>query len=214
MKKILLTLALAAFAMTANAQWVLGGNIGVDHSNNHTTDYALGGTASTNISIMPKIGYWLNDDMQLGIQLGYTQSYNRNYLTDVDSYTSNTGSALEFTPYFRYNVANWKNFTVFCEAQLNLTLGLESHGYNSVTETTTDAGDSYTSFGLAVIPGLNYAFTDHISMDIYVNLLALYANFYSDDNTGSHDWGFGLNMDAQTVNAHLNNFAIGFNYSF
>lgn len=214
MKKILLTLALAAFAMTANAQWVLGGNIGVAHSNNHTTDYAFGGNASTNISIMPKIGYWLNDDMQLGIQLGYVQNYTRTYGTADDVYTSNTGSALAFTPYFRYNVANWKNFTVFCEAQLNLTLGLESHGYNSVTETTTDAGDSYTSFGLAVIPGLNYAFTDHISMDIYVNLLALYANFYSDDNTGAHDWGLGLNMDPQTVNAHLNNFSIGFNYSF
>lgn len=213
MKKILLTLALAAFAMTANAQWVLGGNIGANHSNNHATDYVTGST-STNISIMPKIGYWLNDDMQIGIQLGYTQNYNRNYLTDVDSYTSNTGSALEFIPYFRYNVANWKNFTVFCEAQLDLTLGLESHGYNSVTETTTDAGDSYTRFGIALVPGLNYAFTENISMDIYVNLLALYADFYTSDNSGAHSWGLGLNMDAQTVNAHLSNFAIGFNYSF
>ncbi|MBR1550434.1 MAG: outer membrane beta-barrel protein [Bacteroidales bacterium] len=220
MKKILLTLALAAFAMTANAQWVLGGTIAASHTNTHNTDY-VGGTTNNHFEIAPKIGYWLNDNMQIGAQIGWAYDYTRNYAGDVDHYgsTSNTGVSNQPTimiaPYFRYNVASWKNFTVFAEAQLALGLHLESSNYTNVpTEITTDNGDNYTSFGLAVIPGLNYAFTDHISMDIYVNLLGCFAMFETAENWGSHAYGLGLNMDAQSLNAHLNNFAIGFNYSF
>lgn len=220
MKKILLTLALAAFAMTANAQWVLGGNIEASHDNFHATDYAAGTTVN-HFSIAPKVGYWLNDDMQIGAQIGWGYDYNRNYLLDVDHYnsTSNTGVSgqptITIAPYFRYNVASWKNFTVFAEAQLNLGLHLESSNFtNTPTEVTTNNGDNFTSIGLSVVPGLNYSFTDHISMDLYVNLLRCYANFATAENWGSHEYGIGCNMNAQSINAHLNNFAIGFNYAF
>ena len=218
MKKILLTLALAAFAMTANAQWVLGGNIAASHINTHTTDYGTG-TTTNHFEIAPKIGYWLNDNMQIGAQIGWGYDYRRTYGGDVDTYTStsNTGATNQPTiiiaPYFRYNVANWKNFTVFAEAQLNVGLHLESSDYNTAGSVTTDNGDNYTSFGLAVIPGLNYAFNDHISMDLYVNLLGCFAIFETAENWGSHAYGLGLNMDAQSLNAHLNNFSIGFNYA-
>ena len=213
MKKVLLTIALAAFAFTANAQWVIGGNIGVDHANNHLNDY-VGGTVNTSISVMPKVGYWLNENMQIGMQVGYVMNYNRNYLGNQDNYNSNTGSAIQIAPYLRYNFASWKNFSVFCEAQLGVTLGLESHTYNSVTDVTTDLGDDFTAFSINVVPGLNYSLTEHISFDLYVNLLSLYANFYTDNGSGAHNWGFGANMDAQTLNAHLNNFTLGFNYAF
>ncbi len=212
MKKLLLTLALAAFAFTANAQWVIGGNIGADHNNNHANDYVTG-TASTDITILPKVGYWLNEDMQIGVMLGYEMNYNRIYAGDADSYTSNTASAIRINPYFRYNFANWKNFKVFCEAQLGLTLGLESHGYNSVTDISTDGGDSFTAVSLNVVPGLNYSLTDHISFDLYINLISLYANFRTDDVSGSHRFGFGADMTDRTILGHLNTFTLGFNYA-
>lgn len=216
MKKVLLTLALAAFAFTANAQWVIGGNIGIDHTNNHANDYTIGSTSGTDFSIMPKIGYWLNDDMQVGAQLGYNYNYNRNYTNpagNVDDYTSNTGSAIVFAPYLRYNVAKWNNFTVFCEGQLRLTLGLESHNYNSVTGNTLDLGDSFTQFGINIIPGLNYAINEKISLDLYVHLLGIHANFMTNDAGGSHSFGFGVDAGEQTIQAHLANFGIGFNYA-
>lgn len=219
MKKILLTLALAAFAFTANAQFVLGGTLSVSHMNNHATDY-VAGTTSNHFEIAPKIGYWLNDNMQIGANLGWAYDYTRNYAGNSDTYasTSNTGVSgqptITIAPYFRYNVASWKNFTVFAEAQMEVGLHLESSNYNTTGSVTTDNGDNYTSFGLAVIPGLNYSFTEHLSMDLYVNLLGCFAIFETAENWGSHAYGLGLNMDAETVNAHLNNFSIGFNYSF
>ena len=110
MKKILLTLALAAFAFTANAQFVVGGNVGIDHSSRANDDYSRG-TTNTNISILPKVGYQLNDQMQVGIQLGWDYNYNRWYgasapsgaigATDYasDSYESNPSSAIVLKPY-------------------------------------------------------------------------------------------------------------------
>ncbi len=219
MKKALLTFALAAFAFTANAQWVLGGTIAADHSNIHANDYT-GGATNNHFEIAPKVGYWLNDNMQIGIQVGWAYDYTRNYVGNSDTYNSTSAAGvsgqptIDITPYFRYNFANWKNFTVFAEAQLNVGLHLESSNYNTIGSVTTNNGDNFTSIGLAVIPGLNYSFNEHISMDIYVNLLGCYANFATADNWGSHEFGLGLNMDAQTLNNHLNNFAIGFNYAF
>lgn len=218
MKKVLLTLALAAFAMAANAQFVLGGNIGINHSNSHSDDY-VSGTAETNISILPKIGYWLNDDMQIGAQLGWVYGYERSYASADDTYTSTPQSVIVFAPYFRYNFAEWKKLKVFCEAQLGIGFGLESHTHwfvngDEIDGSPSDNGNNFTSFGLNVVPGLNYSFNDHISMDIYVNLLGLYANVRSnDDGSGTHSWGLMANMGAQDLNAHLSNFSIGFNYA-
>jgi len=228
MKKILLTLALAAFAMTANAQWVLGGKLDINHNSNYDDDYSRG-SANTNIGILPKVGYWLNDNMQIGIQLGWDYNYTRDYGRTAstsfataqyasDTYESTPQSAVVIAPYFRYNFASWKNFTVFCEAQLNVKLGLESktHRFVNGSEVTgypTDNNDNYTTFGLNVVPGLNYAFNDHISMDIYVNILGLYAEMTTNEGSSSHKWGLMADMSAQSLNAHLNNFSIGFNYA-
>lgn len=218
MKKVLLTLALAAFAMTANAQLVIGGNINASHDNWHLKDYVTG-TTTNSFSIMPKVGYQLNEKMQIGAQLGWKYNYIRNY-TSTDTYTSTsaTGASGQPTiiiaPYFRYNFANWKNFTVFAEAHLTLGLHLESSNYASTGSVTTNNGDQYTSIAISVVPGLNYSITDHISMDLYVNLLNCYAEFMTSDASGGHEYGIGLNMNNQSLFDHLSNFSLGFNYVF
>ena len=221
MKKILLTLALAAFAFTANAQFVIGGNIGFSHDADYDDNYTAlyGSQANTDITILPKVGYQLNDDMQIGAQLGWNYNYTRNYLGAKDSYTSTPQSAIVIAPYFRSNLLKWKKFNVFCEAAISFELGLESKTHtfvngSEVTGSPVKNGDNYTSFGIGVVPGLNYAFSNSFSMDIYVNLASIYWNATSYDGHADHEWGFGANMSEQTLNAHLNNFLIGFNYHF
>lgn len=245
MKKILLTLALAAFAFTANAQFVIGGNVGFNHQGNYDKNYTGGVVPSTTytdntntaISIMPKIGYQLNDDMQIGAQLGWNYNYTRNYMGAKDSYRSTPKSAIVIAPYFRYNLLKWKKFNVFAEATVNFTLGLESKTHtfangSEVAGSPVENNDNFTSFGFAVVPGLNYAFSNSFSMDIYVNLASIYWSATSYDNGNSeHEWGFGADMNAQPIlgastvnvgpatvmdglNGHLTLFRIGFNYHF
>ena len=218
MKKLLLTVALAAFAFTANAQWVIGGNINASHDNWHANDYVVG-TTNTSVSILPKVGYQLNEKMQVGAQLGWMYDYTRTYAGDADTYTSTsmTGASgqptIVIAPYLRYNFATWKNFTVFAEANLRLGLHLESSNYASTGSVTTDNGDSYTSIAISVVPGLNYSLNDHISLDLYVNLLNCYAEFMTNDFGGGHEYGIGANMNSQSLFSHLSNFSIGFNYA-
>ncbi len=218
MKKIFMTLALIAFAMTANAQFVLGGQVSLGHNGAHDDDFTAGiSNATTNITIMPKIGYQLNDKMQLGIQFGLNYNYNRGYINPLgseDDYVSGWGTVVRFNPYFRYNLTQWRNFTLFCEAQLSLGLHLETHNYNTVTDNTTDNADDFTTIGLSIVPGLNYALSDKCSLDLYVNLARLACDWTLTDGVDTHSYDLDVNMNAQDLNAHLGNFAIGFNYHF
>ena len=217
MRKILLTLALAAFAFTANAQFVVGGKIDFNHRTGiHADDYAGFSTTNTNISITPKVGYQLADNMQVGAKLGWEYTYTRAYAGADDTYTSDPQSAIVFAPYFRYNFATWKKFNLFCEATLNFTMGLEhtTHTFVAGNETTVKNGDNYIALGINVVPGLNYAFSKNFSMDLYVNLASIGWQMMDGDGWGSHEWNFGADATAQSLNAHLNNFAIGFNYHF
>ena len=93
-------------------QVVIGSNIRIAHGGTSNGDF--NDEASTNMSIKPKVGYWLNEKMQVGMQFGLDYAYTRDYSgTDNAKYESATSTSWQFTPYFRYNLANWKSFTVF-----------------------------------------------------------------------------------------------------
>lgn len=238
MKKILLTLALAAFAFTANAQFVIGGTLGISHQGNYDKDYTgatftAADNANTSYTIMPKFGYQLNDNMQVGIQLGATYSYTRNYAGADDTYNSNSDMTWNFEPYFRYNFASWKGFTLFAEAALGVAIHPKSTATAVVSgsATSVDGNDNWTRFGIDITPGLNYAFNESFSMDIYVDLFGLAWNMTSGDDWSAHEWGFKADMGAQPLlgyttenvgpanimtglNGHLNLIRVGFNYHF
>ncbi len=234
MKKIILTLALVAFAFSANAQWVLGGNVAFDHTGNATGNYY--NQASTSYSLMPKVGYWLNDRMQLGVQFGVGYNYHRDYRGDHnnDHYRSTSYHYWQFSPYFRYNVAKWNRFTVFAEAQLGMQFSPKSKWHDN---TAGNDGTGYTKssrVAFTIVPGLNYALTGHLSLDAYVDLLGLYYNYTTlsvtsvVDNTETitttHNYGLMADMDPQpllfagvnddALTGHLTLVRIGFNYSF
>ncbi len=210
MKKVFLTIALAAFAFAANAQLIVGGNIGFNtfggNTNNTnvagttTTEWAMPGDDITNINttsltLLPKVGYQLNDNMQVGASFGITWSkevdysmYAAEYATikDFEGWQSTSQMGIQIAPYFRYNLTEFGNFTLFCEAQLAFTFGLNPtiHNYHvaynngliDVPELDEDVeGFEMTSTGinLTVVPGLNYKLNDNLSLDLYINLLGL-----------------------------------------
>ena len=211
MKKILLTIALVAFAFAANAQFVVGGQIGYTTDGNNTHNENIAGPTSTithipgdqflnqnssSLTILPKIGYNLNDKMQVGVAFGLTwnkivdySGYVAQYaaIEDFEGWQRTTNTEVKFIPYFRYNITQFGGFTLFCEAQLGLTLGMNpkirdyhsaySLGGIDVPEADVDLRegrkDTYTNFDLTVVPGLNYKFNEKISADLYIDLLGL-----------------------------------------
>ena len=80
MKKLFLTLAVAAASLTASAQVYVGGEVGLwrNKDANHT-----------NFTIKPYLGYKLSDKWDLGIGIGYEHDYENHVKKssfDVDPY--------------------------------------------------------------------------------------------------------------------------------
>lgn len=250
MKKVFLTLAMVAFAMAANAQFVVSGQIGFNTTggNTHyeaiaplTTAIDVPADKTTDFTFSPSIGYMLNDNMQVGLGVLYyslsTTNYtNAPYFAGNEAWDLDKQSLFGIAPYFRYYFAEAGNFKFFCEAELAFVVMPKSH-FHYVNTTPApvgfdNEGDGNVSgsiIGLSITPGVNYKFNDNFSADCYIDLAGLafthttmktYAGFgaTNPDELISTDVDntFGLNVNAapQTLNAHLGNFRIGFNYHF
>ena len=272
MKKVLLTIALAAFALTGNAQFLIGGNLGFGMFNGSTNFTRIQGdntstwtipNAITNptpltydnmnetmtLSVMPKIGYMAGEKMQFGLAVGIVWDKTKDYSMYANAYRTNENfegwlstSQLTVcaTPYFRYNLTELGNFTLFAEAQLGLAFGLsptihrfhtEYHDGNlhspAVDEDVAGEDYTFTDITLNVIPGIHYRMSDNLSVDLYVNVLRLgfeykSEDYYQDrnliDNTlnapaNTYEWVVNsTNILFSAGNSSL--FTVGFNYIF
>lgn len=237
MKKVLFTLALAAFAFAANAQFVLGGSLGFQTTGGSYSYVGDGSAANpdwtvpapsgglvktTDFSIAPKIGYQLNDKMQVGAALGFStyvqKDYNPSYsplsfttlyrtYEDFEGWEETTSNYFFFAPYFRYNICTLDKFTFFCELQAKFGINPREkyHQFNTkvvdkklnvtiLDETDTTFISDYKQFGLDVTltPGLNYKFNDHFSADLYIDLLGIR---YSYTKGTSYNWNFNDDSD-------------------
>jgi opacity protein-like surface antigen len=218
MKKVLLTLALAAFAFTANAQWIGGGQIGFNHQGIHNDNYTAGSTATTSCVLQPKVGYQLNDQWQVGATIVIGYDYNRNYTAAADN-TYNSTANLQFgiSPYARYTFGTWKKWSLFAEANFVFGMSPETTTYSYVngTEVTNwKNGDDQTFLSLAVIPGMNCKLSDNFSMDLYMDVAKLSWSMINTSGFDRHDFTVGINYDPQTIDSYLSLFRIGFNYHF
>lgn len=232
MKKAFLTIALAAFALASNAQFYIGGNIGFGMFNG-STDFTRvqGETTSTwtipnaianpgplsydalnetmTLSVMPKIGYMLDEKMQFGLAFGIVWDKSKDYSMYANAYRTNENfegwqstSQLSVcaTPYFRYNLTDIGKLTLFAEAQLGLAFGLTPtvHRFNTeyqdgnlhhaaVDEDVAGMDYNFIDVSLSVIPGIHYRMSDNLSVDLYVNVLRLgfeykHEDYYQDRN--------------------------------
>ena len=81
------------------------------------------------------------------------------------------------TPFVRYNAIEAGNFALFCELQIPIN-GIKTK-VKSVYETTNGKeteefdGPKTFSWGVEIVPGLSYNLNDHISFDVYLDLIRL-----------------------------------------
>ena len=141
MKKVLLTLAMAAFAFAANAQFVVSGQLGFNTNGGSTYNkneaVATNETKTPNnivntLSFAPSFGYMLSDNMQVGLGFGLGYTYTKNFNTvapwgeayttpnlDAENWTSTSQLNFNIAPYFRYYFAEAGDFKFFCEASIS-----------------------------------------------------------------------------------------------
>lgn len=256
MKKVFLTFALVVFAFAVNAQIIVGGNLGIVTHNSTSVETTIQPTGTTteetfnpktfNFYIMPKIGFQIDDRMSAGLIFGYEMSNRRTvltYPTDADPLMYNAAvshtltdyagtnkwasTQISICPYFRYNLIEFNDLTLFAEAEVPVTIHPAEktdiyeegvYGGSRHTVETHILNNKRLTLGVMLIPGLNYAFNDHLSMDIYFNAISLgYAmiktttsidNFDKNEEvTTEHDLGFNVRSLPDGV-------SFGINYAF
>lgn len=195
MKKALFTLALAGFAFAANAQFVVGGQLGFNttggtnsyEQNGAAAAYDVPNTKTTGLTIAPSVGYVLNEKMQAGLSINYTFGTTTTYTAlayanDKETYSKINRNTFEIAPYFRYYFATVGKFNFFCQAELGLALQprTSGHNYNNnvapntpVTDVDTKGATSTTTLRFSVTPGVNYRINERFSADLYIDLAGL-----------------------------------------
>jgi len=214
MKKVFLTLALAAFAFAANAQFVISGNLGFSHSGEKYTfdgkdDYTGNPVKSNEFNIDLKAGYQINDNFQAGLLLGFststdvTEMANPTDFTSTDRNATAKGNTIKLGVYGRYNITNFGDLTLFAEGKVRMAMG------SGKNETEFPGGstsvDAPKTFGLYidVVPGVSYQLTDHLSADLYLNFASL--SFNSDKTT----WDKNITASGVEETYTSSNFGLG-----
>lgn len=222
MKKVIFTLAFVALTMAANAQFILGGQLGFNTTSGNThyeavapaTAFDYPGYEQTSFTFAPTVSYVLNDKMQVGLSLSYSLNSNTTYGTiaayaaDKEDYVKFKTSTIGFAPYFRYYFAQAGNFNFFCEATLGFYITPRDYTYTFDNTWTPGVdlevnGSSTNILQFSIVPGVNYKFSDKWSADCYIDLAGLAFNHRTTKN-----YGVGTDPDALNSTVTRNNFGL------
>ena len=145
-------------------QKTIGGAIGFDKDEK-------GGVETTQFDIAPKIGYFLEDDIEIGASLGY-------------SYTKVNGNKTDgfgVIPYARKYWMPEARFMPF--AQGDVSLGWADNGSGSNFE-----------WGVNFRPGFMYRFSKRVAFDTTVGRIGY------NDNVGDNNNNYGIRFDLSDIN--------------
>jgi len=106
MKKLVL-LVLTAFAVTANAQFYIGGQLGFWATKRADTKLDF------QYSVLPDVGYNINSKWAVGTTIGVSDS-NESFGIDDETFVARIGS-FSVSPYVRFTFVNWGLVSLFVE---------------------------------------------------------------------------------------------------
>ncbi|MBO4664940.1 MAG: outer membrane beta-barrel protein [Bacteroidaceae bacterium] len=158
MKKIILTALVAASSLCASAQVWLGGSVGFDVTSPKVGD------SNTTFTIAPTIGYSLDENWDLALELEYA-----NY---GDVANAEAKDAFVISPFARYNFAKCGIATFFIDGGFGF--GKVSYEGNY---------DDATLFNIGVRPGVKVELSPKVELDAklgylgYHNVKDLYSKF-------------------------------------
>ena len=112
MKKVIFTMCLLAAAAFCQAQFSIGGSVGVGYDKTKPDTGSDLKTLQLNVS--PNVNYMFGDKMGVGLELGFNYKKNNNgYSNPIITYKSDDNlktTGWLIAPYFRYVVCEFDNF--------------------------------------------------------------------------------------------------------
>lgn len=169
MKKILLMAVMAIMAVGASAQkWYSGGQV----TFGKTTE-SVSGLKTTQVTVLPEIGYNLTENFAVGSVLGV-------------SYRKAGGeekTIFKVNPYARYSYFQTERLRLFLDAGVDMGIG-RAHGHTAV------------EYGIGLRPGVSLNITDRFSLVAHVGFLGYQGgNRPAKRNGAPENWGLDLNSN-------------------
>ena len=139
MKKTLLAVAFALFAMASNAQVFVGGGLGFSSAKHEDAKHS-----STTFSFSPEVGYVLSETLSIGLPI----SINTSKTAYQKAWDQEGTTSWSVAPYARYTFFNSGILSCFVDGVL---------GFSGVQ-------DDDTTVSLAVCPGVAVSVADNVSV--------------------------------------------------
>ncbi|TCC89301.1 DUF3575 domain-containing protein [Pedobacter frigiditerrae] len=212
--KFLIMATLCAIGFVTHAQIQKGLTIGGLSLSFGTTDQNSNATRLNSFAINPRIGYFINNNLSLGMEFNYNISkLNGEFYDYFDTNTNSIQSSFGFkeenfglSPFARYYIHIKENFKFF--GQANLTFQINS--YKNIDDTGYLYRTDYTfkGFGASLSPG--FAFLPSRKWDIELSFPLI--GYFNERGT-NQDYHFRRTRNIQLV---LDNFtpAFGVNFHF
>jgi hypothetical protein len=171
MKKIVLMMVVMLATISASAQVYVGGGLGF-------TGTKVEGVKSTNIKILPEIGYELDENWSIGTVIGW--QYNK-----VEDYKVNT---FQIAPYARYNFLHSEKVNLFVD------------GGFGVASSKVKGCDALNLWQVGFKPGVSVRLSEHFLFVAKYGFLG-----YKEANEGGYkakEYGFDFDTDELSFGFH------------
>lgn len=172
MKKLFSLIAVAFVAMSVNAQVYVGGSLGI---NAWSSQKNAGDRSETTFTILPEVGYNLNDEWAVGTVIGYVS----------DKWVGVNGiseSAFTFNPYARYTYLKTGKVSLFVDGGVDFT---------------TASKADWNELAIGLKPGVAVSLSDNISFVSHLGFIGYdVLNPDGDDNNTSK---FGLDLSGNNL---------------
>lgn len=177
MKKIFVALLLVFSALSANAQFHLGGQFNIKFDNEHTSFYNGKTTdqeRAFQIVLKPKVYWNLNEKMQIGgrVGIGYgrmTTGMIYDSEKKEQAVTVNRALGWSLTPFFGYRLLDWNTVSVWAEA--NAFVGQYYNVENP--NATTNVWGKESEYGFQILPVININLKEKLDLQIHLGFISL-----------------------------------------
>lgn len=182
MKKIMMTLAAVCVAATMNAQVYLGGGLGVATS-------SYDGNSTTVWSILPEIGYNLDENWAVGMTVGYGESIDKVKVSGVT--VKEKVKTFQISPYVRYTFVKFDKVNLFVDG----SVGYKHENY---------AGTKTNTFAVGLKPGVAVNLNDKLSFVAHAGFLGYENEKVKGDDNSTNTFGFNLNGNSLSFGVYYN----------
>lgn len=188
MKRFLILIAVIFMMVNVNAQWFLGGNIGIG-VNTDKNEHDDGLTVKENeigFMLSPKTGYCFNEKLALGVSLDFRYLTFLQHIKGAISFTEDNeyksrGHSTNYGiyPFIRYFAFTGKNISIILEGSVGVSYEQGEQGNiikstNNKTKYEPFAKRSIMEIGvLNITPIIGFKLSEHFQLETSLNFLRL-----------------------------------------